>query len=214
MSQVYNNNNNNIIRILVCGNQYVGKTSLIQKLRTNDFQENYTPTVGVDFTSIKYEINQKKVQLRLFDISGQNRYLDLIPSQVRNIDGVVFIYDITDLNSFLDITMWLNKVDSAANINIFKTLIGNKCDLSNRQVPYNKGQEFSEEYNMNFFETSVRNGKDVQQSIYSLANKIFFEKQKQENHQTNQNQQNQSFDLRNSNSFFKTIYKRIQYCYC
>ncbi|EAR88264.1 small GTPase family Rab protein (macronuclear) [Tetrahymena thermophila SB210] len=211
MSKVANSNDNKI-RILFCGNINVGKSCIIQRLITNNFIENYTPTVGVDFRSIYYQINQTKVQVNLLDIPGQDRYNALTLSQIRNVDGVVFVYDISDMDSFTDIINWQQKIQSAAHENTFQTLLGNKCDLLDRQVPFNKGLEFAESKSMNFFETSAKNGKDVVNSVQSLAQKIFCERLMNQNQQ--KNDENGTVKLQKSKLTFLNFFKGAYNYYC
>ncbi|KAL4473218.1 hypothetical protein ABPG72_015599 [Tetrahymena utriculariae] len=164
MNRIYinnNYNNNNIFKILFCGNSFVGKTCLIKRLHTNNFHEKLSQTIGIDFTSISYNIDNKNCLLRLLDTTGQNKYSDLILQQARDVDGVVFVYDISDMNSFQEIENWQKKIQTVSKENIQFTLIGNKCDLQDRQVPKSKGLEYAESNSMNFFETSAKDGKDI-----------------------------------------------------
>ena len=39
------------------------------------------------------------------------------------------VYDITDRESFENLNSWLIEIEKIANKNVFKILIGNKCDL-------------------------------------------------------------------------------------
>ncbi|KAL4473212.1 hypothetical protein ABPG72_015593 [Tetrahymena utriculariae] len=212
MSKIQNDNNSNDIRILFCGNANVGKSCLIERYLSNIFLENYTPTVGIDYRAKFHIINQTKVQIKLFDIPGQNRFQDIMLSQLRKVDGVVFVYDISDMDSFLDIKHWQEKVKSTDNQNIFQLLIGNKCDKLDKQVPLSQGQEYAYDNNMNFFETSAKNGKHVEQSIMKLAEKIYCEKQKKANQNLKDELKSKPIKLKNYNSTIKKIYKHIQNC--
>ncbi len=56
------------------------------------------------------------------------------------------MYDITYKESFRDLETWLADVDKFANENVFKLLVGNKCDMEqHRSVKYNEGKEFADQ---------------------------------------------------------------------
>jgi GTPase SAR1 family protein len=41
-------------------------------------------------------------------------------------------------------------------------LVGNKCDLTNRQVQHNDAQDFADSYDMQYFEVSALSGLGVE----------------------------------------------------
>ena len=64
------------IKLAVLGDPAVGKTSLINKYIENRFEENYSPTLGVNILTkdiILDEINAE-TRLILWDIAGQEKY--------------------------------------------------------------------------------------------------------------------------------------------
>lgn len=41
---------------------------------------------------------------------------------------------------------------------------GNKCDLNERAITAQKGQEFAKKYNAPYFDTSAKNGSGIEKS--------------------------------------------------
>ena len=48
-------------------------------------------------------------------------------------------------------------------------LLGNKCDLPNREVSFKEGMEFARERNFGFLEVSAKTGTNIRNSFYCLV---------------------------------------------
>ena len=48
--------------------------------------------------------------VRFFETSGQERYHSLAPNFIKNADGIILMYDITDRDSFEHISKWWNDI--------------------------------------------------------------------------------------------------------
>jgi len=91
------------------------------------------------------------------------------------------VYDITDIESFNNINSWLIEIEKNANKNVYKILIGNKCDLEEkRQISYEQGKEFADTYGMKFIETSAKTNHNVQESFVTMTNEIISQMQEKE----------------------------------
>ena len=84
------------IKILILGNISVGKTSFILKYANNYFQEEYLSSIGIDFKVKEIIIKDNKYKLILYDTAGQERFKSLSLNVLKNADGVILIYDITN----------------------------------------------------------------------------------------------------------------------
>ena len=141
-----------IFRFCLLGDPGVGKTSLITRFCDDSFKENYNNTIGIDFrlASLKY----KKIitKIHIWDTAGQERFRSLALNYINNSHGFAFLYDITDKNSYKNITKWINIALEKNNNSKFNFLIGNKSDKENeRQVPQNEAEQFAKEKNLFFW---------------------------------------------------------------
>ena len=85
----------------------------------------------------------------------------------------MLVYDITDLESFQNLNSWLIEIEKNASKNVYKILVGNKCDMENeRKVTIEQGKDFAQQYGMKFFETSAKNSINVNESFITMTTEI------------------------------------------
>jgi len=162
-----------LFKLLLIGNSSVGKSSLLVRFVDDIWEENFVPTIGVDFKLKTLEIDGKKVKLQIWDTAGQERFKNITASYYRGGNGVLVVYDITDRDSFNNLNSWLIEIEKNANKNVFKLLIGNKNDLEDeRKVSYNEGKEFADSNGMKFIETSAKTSDKVYDAFKLLTNEI------------------------------------------
>ena len=89
-------------------------------------------------------------------------------------NGVILLYDITNLKSFNIIKKLNEEINKNAPPNIKKILISTKCDLEERrQVSEEEGKILVNELCINyFFEASAKTGKNIKEAYYSLFREI------------------------------------------
>ena len=64
----------------------------------------------------------------------------------------------------------INEIEANCEQNITFILVGNKCDIEEkREVSYEEGKKFAEEYNFQFYETSAKKDINIQSLFYDLA---------------------------------------------
>jgi Ras-related protein Rab-1A len=60
-----------LFKIVIVGNQGVGKSSLFLRFCDNNFIENYLTTIGVDFRFKMLDVDDKTCKLQIWDTAGQ-----------------------------------------------------------------------------------------------------------------------------------------------
>ena len=137
-------------------------------------------TIGVDFKT--KEVNYKDVKIKLFiwDTVGQERFSNIAKFYARNADGIMYVYDITQQQTFENLKAWIERSESWAQ-GFKKIIIGNKCDLEKeRQVQKNKVSEFCEKYQISEIQVSAMQGTNVDNAFQSLIDMIVGEKTEEE----------------------------------
>ena len=85
----------------------------------------------------------------------------------------MLVYNVNDMKSFQDIEQWSRSILDYADSRVIIILIGNKCDLNEREVPYNVGMEFARRNNFAFLETSAKTGINIQNAFTCLTREIY-----------------------------------------
>ena len=168
------------IKIMLLGQSQIGKTSFIQRYVKNNFNLSYITTVGIDFQLKQIKMNNKSIKLQIWDTAGQERFKNITKSYFHSSDGFIVGYDITSRLSFTNVSTWLKEINDNAPEEIQKILIGNKCDLNEREVTTEEGKKLAEENGMKFFETSAKNDINVKETFEAITKDILDAQYKEE----------------------------------
>ena len=159
------------ITILTLGEKAVGKTSLVLKYTDNTFNEKYISTIGIDSKDKYLKKNGENFKLRLVDPSTLVINQNLINLEC---DGIIFLYDITNKNSFDKISKYIEIFQDKKGKNFPMILLGNKIDKKEeRKISKEAGEELAKTKGINFSEISVKEGTNVDEAVNSLINQIF-----------------------------------------
>lgn len=162
-----------LFKLLIIGDSGVGKSCLLLRFADDTYTESYISTIGVDFKIKTIELEGKTIKLQIWDTAGQERFRTITSSYYRGAHGIIIVYDVTDRESFDNVKQWMNEIDRYACEKVNTLLVGNKCDMeSKRQVSYEEGQQFADEYGMPFLETSAKNATNVEKAFITMAGKI------------------------------------------
>ena len=165
-----------IFKVLIIGDSSVGKSNILLRFSDNIFHETFLPTIGVDFKIKNLIVNDKNVKLNIWDTAGQERFKTITSAYYKGSHGVILVYDITDRDSFNNVSNWINESKKFAGNNVVRILVGNKCDLNEgRKVTFKEGSEFAEREGMMFFEASAKAKINIDE-IFSELTKGMLEK--------------------------------------
>ena len=105
--------------------------------------------------------------------SGHENLRSITRSYYKNSVCALVVYDITNRDSFNNVSSWIDDCKTQSPKTIFMVLVGNKSDLSDRRkVNKEEGQELADKYGLLFYETSAKNGDNVEKIFYDSADKI------------------------------------------
>lgn len=163
-----------IFKIILIGNSGVGKSCIINRYMKQVFDENHKCTIGVDFLMKTIEIDNKTVKLQVWDTAGQEKYRSMSSSYYRGANVAFVVFDLTARASFDALPGWIetyykNGPENQKNI----ILIGNKKDLvEQREVTQEEAELFSQTNNMIYFETSAKEGENIEYVFHYAAKKL------------------------------------------
>ena len=169
----YNTQHKYLFRICLLGDSGVGKTSVLTRFCDNSFKENYNSTLGVDFRIVTLKYKDIISKLNIWDTAGQERFKSLAVNYLHNSHGFIFVFDITNKESFENITNWINLSFDTNKNSIINFLIGNKCDKdSDRKVQQSEAEQLAKERNLHYLETSAKNDENIQKLFYYITYKL------------------------------------------
>ncbi|CAF0877345.1 unnamed protein product [Adineta ricciae] len=163
-------------KILVIGESSVGKSSLMTRFVDETFQATFIPTIGVDFKVRTIMIDNYQCKLQIWDTAGQERFRVITTTYYRDAAGVIVVYDVTNHETFSSVCRWLDEINKHCDDNIIKVLVGNKADVISvedspvqKVVSTEQAQQYAQEMNIPFLETSAKDNKNVDTLFHTIA---------------------------------------------
>lgn len=168
------------LKILLIGDSNVGKTSILLHYVDNVFPDEHIATIGLEYKEKTLIYRTFKIKLQVWDTAGEERFRAISKSIFRGTHGVIFVYDITNKESFSNVKNWRKEIENVEQ-NLQGEIIGNKIDLDDeRKVNKNSLQELGEKYNMPYMEVSAKTGENIKAAFDKLVDKLFKDKTEDE----------------------------------
>ncbi|MHA2182663.1 MAG: Rab family GTPase [Promethearchaeota archaeon] len=119
------------MKIIVIGESAVGKTSLVKKFVSGRFTKDYRSSIGTNIFTKKIILeNKTETTLQLWDIAGQERWINMRRPYYSGAKGVIMVGDLTRSNTFEQIeNFWVPDLIRHCSP-VPMILIANKSDLS------------------------------------------------------------------------------------
>ncbi|KAF0770476.1 ras-related protein Rab-7L1-like [Aphis craccivora] len=167
-----------LFKVIIIGDPTVGKTAFVKRYVQKSYSREYKGTVGVDFALKIIKVSETEtIKLQLWDIAGQERFTWMTRVYYKDAHGCVIMFDLSNKNSFLNTLKWKKDVDAKCTqldgAPIPCMLLGNKCDLPQRQIDQLDIEAFYKENNfIGWTETSAKDGLMVNDSMQFLINSM------------------------------------------
>ena len=163
-----------MLKVVIIGDSSVGKTNIMTKYLKNEFHEDSKATVGVEFGTKVFSIENHTIKAQIWDTAGQERYKSITNAYYKGAKGAFVVYDITRKETFNSIDKWITDLRASADKKINIILIGNKSDMENyREVTKEQGLEKSKAFGVAFMETSAYNGENVEKAFDIMLQQVF-----------------------------------------
>jgi small GTP-binding protein len=163
-------------KILFLGSIGVGKTSIICRYVNDTLKSEQKSTIGIDYKTKLVEYKSKKIKLKIFDTSGQERFRSLTKNYYQGSDGIIMVFDLKRKNTFEEVTYWMEEINKICDKNkLGLLLIGNKNDgnLDERKINKEQAQNLSNIYDFNYIETSALINDNIKECFDLIIQSIF-----------------------------------------
>ena len=163
-----------LFKIIIVGESCVGKSNIISRYLTGEYDPNIASTLGAELSNKYLKIKDISTKLQIWDTAGQERYHAIVSSYFKGAHGCFIVYDITKEQTFEKVEEWYQRVKENANIDVSFILVGNKCDLENdRAITKEKGEEKAKNLNCPFFETSALSEINIKEIFNAMLDNIY-----------------------------------------
>ncbi|MBY9004229.1 MAG: GTP-binding protein [Candidatus Lokiarchaeota archaeon] len=162
-------------KVVILGDPSVGKTSSILRFTDNVFLRAYIPTMGLNITQKRFQINNSSLELVLWDIGGQHKFETIRKQFYEGASAYVLLFDLTNAKSFAKIPKWQEDILSylGNKSEITGYLIGNKIDLiKDRIVSVRDGIRLANAMDVEYFESSALTGHNIEFYFKKISNDL------------------------------------------
>jgi len=161
------------LKIIIVGESAVGKTSLVKKFVSGQFAKDYRSSIGTNIFIKKINLkNIGKVTIQLWDIAGQERWINMRHLYYVGAKGVLIVGDLTRKNTFDQINQfWIPDIKQYCELAPI-VLIANKSDLkmevSEKEINY-LGKEINA---ISILFTSAKTGQNVEMAFKIITERV------------------------------------------
>ncbi len=174
------------IKIALLGDVSVGKTGFLNRFMERDVNLNELNTIGMEQSRKKLELileNQKIIStLKIYDSAGQERYKSIALSYIKQVDGIILIYDISNKESFKCLYNWVRILKENVNREVKMIVGGNKNDLGNiveeKEINELLNLIKNEGYDVSYFEFSLKENYNIEQIFKTINEKTIIHRLK------------------------------------
>ena len=161
------------IKMILLGNQAVGKTSIINRYVSDNFSSNIMTSSHMTYTEKILTIDNQKIQLNIWDTVGQEKFRSLSKLFFKDTNIVGLVYSVTDKETFNDLRFWVDSFKETIGEEVIIGVMGNKSDLFlEQEVSEEEGDKFAKEIGGFFDAVSAKENK---QGLDKFINKLVIE---------------------------------------
>ena len=171
-------------KVIVIGRYGVGKTTIINRLMDKELDKEYEPTMSIDTKNIQTKVNDKIIQISIWDSCGNDKFAQNTPNLFKNTYIALLVYAINDKEkSFNELENWYNILKEHSYDSII-FLIGNKNDLEKeREVTIEDAEIYKNNHDdiKIFLETSALKRNNMDKLLDYITISIYEKETNEEN---------------------------------
>jgi len=157
-------------KLVLCGDGGVGKTTLVKRHLTGEFEKKYIPTLGVEVHPLKFTTNCGPLCFNVWDTAGQEKFGGLRDGYYIQGQCAIIMFDVTSRITYKNVPNWHRDIVRVCE-NIPIVLVGNKVDVKDRQVKA-KNIQFHRKRNLQYYDLSARSNYNFEKPFLWLARRL------------------------------------------
>jgi small GTP-binding protein len=122
-----------IFKIVILGQERVGKTCIAQRLCFNTFEVETKETLGIEFYTYDLPItvggDKTFVRISIWDFGGREQFKKLFPYYINGANGIFMVFSLVDLQTLLRLDWWYERLGEHNHAKTPRMFIGAKSDL-------------------------------------------------------------------------------------
>ena len=159
-------------RVLLIGSWSVGKTSIINRIVSEEFVVNLPNTTAAGFYQYKSPPPESR-EFQIWDTAGMERFRSLNSVYFKKAAGAILVFDLTRYDSFTELDSWRQEFVSQTKPGVPIILVGNKCDREAEiEVEESEIQQYAETHHMPYIMTSACTGYNISRLVQELVKVI------------------------------------------
>ena len=97
------------LKLVLLGHKNVGKTCIFNRYVYGQFGRT-TMTIGAYFGMKDCQVNNRKVNLAIWDTAGEEKFDSLTNFYCRGAKAALLCYDLTNRQTFIELSRWVTKI--------------------------------------------------------------------------------------------------------
>lgn len=159
-----------IFKLVLIGDGGVGKTTLVKRHLTGEFEKNYVATHRVDVHPLTFHTNRGRLQFDVWDTAGQEKFGDFRDEHFIQAQCAIIMFDVTSRLTYKSVPSWHRDLVRVCD-NIPIVLCGNKVDVEERKVRQ-KNIIFHRKKNLQYYDISAKSNCNIEKPFLWLARKL------------------------------------------
>ena len=180
--------------VVFLGSGFSGKTTIIVKVATGEFNPDIDFTCSDYITNKKIALGNHCINLELLDTPGSEYYRFHSQILCRGANVVLFVFSLGNADSFEDLNEWVKAVEPDVDNMPILFVVGNKNDLvEERKVESEQAELFAKEIGAFYYEVSAKTGSGIEELFNRVAEESY-------NKLIHENNEQPSINLSNNDS--------------
>ena len=166
-----------VIKSLFLGAPGTGKTSVMRRFCLEDFEDQYVPTVGLNFLAKDTNTEESRkhfeagVRHQIWDCSGHQDYRQAARASYSSTAVFVFVISCDNPLSIEGLKEWIAEVDQMKPKTAVKLLLCNKGDVGKNTIPSDKITALTASAGLEYLEVSAKQNRNIGK-IFDTINRL------------------------------------------